>query len=278
MLHSRSQASFPTEFARMKFRFSLVQTALRALGFTTLLLGACGGRYQTIVEDDAASGRSSGGGPSAGRGGSVSSLAGSGVGGSGIAGSASAGASIGGTSMGGASSAGASSSAGSGGGTDCRMMKCSNPTKCLGGQEPIPVPGQCCVTKCSACPLCPSLNCPAGYHLETAASDCCPHCAPDNNVGFCQKGQQEYALQREQMVEKYSYGCASSSECVMVAPVNACEQGCSYAAVWYGISDSFEANLLNLADMNCSTCMKMPIPPCAPPSAPSCVNGRCTSQ
>src|SRR6478752_7496970 len=258
----------------MKHRFSLVQIALGMSGFTTLLLGACGGRYQTLREfDDAASGSSNGGSaPSAGRGGSASS----GAGGGGIAGSVSAGASSGASSAGASSAAGASSSAGSGGGNGCLFVKCAMPAKCLGGQEALTEPGQCCPTKCSACPPCPMLNCPAGYHLETAASDCCPHCAANDNVGFCQKGQQEYAVQREAMVEKYSYGCASSSECVLVTPVNACEQGCSYAAVWYALTDSLESNLSNLADANCSSCMKMPIPPCAPPKAPVCFNGRCT--
>jgi len=119
------------------------------------------------------------------------------------------------------------------------------------------------------------LKCPAGYHLEKANTDCCPHCSPDGNVGLCEKGKQEYATLRAEFLNKYSYGCASNLECAVIAPVNSCEQGCSYAAVWYGISTSFETNLSNAADANCSSCMPGPIPPCEPPPMPKCVNGQC---
>jgi hypothetical protein len=120
------------------------------------------------------------------------------------------------------------------------------------------------------------LKCPAGYHLETAAEDCCPHCSPDNNVGLCLKGQQEYATQRAQMLDKYSAGCVASSECVAIAPVNSCEQGCSYAVIRDSLVDSLQSNLSNLADANCSSCTQQPIPPCEPPPLPVCVNGRCS--
>ena len=254
----------------MKSRFSLTQTTLCAFALASLSVAACGGRYQTGREvfDDAAG--SGGSAPSAGRGGSVSSSAGSSMGGAGIAGSSS-----GGTSSGGTSSAGAASSGGGGGG-NCIFGKCTNPVKCLGGQDVVVEPGQCCPTRCGACPHCPMLTCPAGYHLETAASDCCPHCSPDGNVGFCEKGKQEYAVLRKEFLNKYSYGCASSSECAVIAPVNSCEQGCSYAVVWYGVADSFEANLSNAAAANCSSCMQGPIPPCVPPPMPRCVNGQCS--
>jgi len=261
----------------MKHRSSLVQTALSALGLATLLLGACGGRYQTVREsaDDTPSGSSGrAGAPSVGRGGAGSSLAGSSTGGVGIGGSSNAGASSAGTSGAAVSSGGTSGSAGSGGG-DCRFAKCMG-IVCLGGQERITEPGQCCATKCSACPPCPMLKCPGGYHLETATSDCCPHCSPDGNVGLCLKGQQEYAMQRSVMVDKYSYGCTSSSECVVVATVNSCEPSCSYAVIWTGAANSLESNLSNLADANCSSCKQGPLPACEPVPPPSCFNGRCS--
>jgi hypothetical protein len=247
----------------MTLRCSLIQTAFCAFGLAALL-GACGGRVQTTrqFDDDTAG---SGGAPSAGRGGSVQGRAGASTGGTGIGGSRSVGASGGGT----------SSSAGSGGGDGCRFAKCL-PLKCLGGQQPLTEPGQCCPTQCSACPPCPMLQCPTGYHNEVAAGDCCPHCAPDMTMDACVKGQQEYRKVREQMAEKYSYGCASDSECVIVAPATACEF-CSYAAIWYGLTDSFESNLSNLAAMQCSTCPVVPIPPCVPlPVAASCKSGRCS--
>gem|GEM_PF-1413699 len=260
----------------MKSCFSLTRTTLCAFAWAALSFGssgACGGRYQTIREafDDAAG--SGGSAPNAGSGGSVASRAGSsavGAGGAGIAGTSS-----GGTSSAGTSNAGTTSSGGAGG-SGCAFVKCSSPVKCLNGQEPLTEPGQCCPTKCSLCPLCPMLKCPAGYHVETAASDCCPHCSPDGNLGLCEKGKQQYAALRAEFLKKYSYGCASNSECAIIAPVNLCEQGCSYAAVWYGVADSFETNLSNAADANCSSCTQGPIPPCDPPSTPKCVNGQCS--
>jgi hypothetical protein len=119
------------------------------------------------------------------------------------------------------------------------------------------------------------LKCPPGTHTEAPASDCCPSCVSDADA-FCKKGLQAYAEQRDALLNKYQYGCASNSECVVVAPVNSCEQGCSYAAVWYGVSDSLESNLSNAADMYCSSCKQGPIPPCAAPPTPVCSNGRCS--
>lgn len=251
----------------MKHRFSLAQTALCVFGLAALMSAACGGRYQTIrlIDDDSAG--SGGSAPNAGRGGSVSSRAGSGTGGAGIAGTSSGGASRGGS--------GGVSSSGAGGGGGCMFVKCANPIKCLVGQEAVTEPGQCCPTKCTACPPCPMLKCAAGYHLETAAGECCPRCSPDANVGLCEKGQQEYRAFRAELLNKYSYGCASNSECVLIAPVNLCEQGCSYAVVWYGVADSFDTNLSNAADMTCSSCPQGPIPPCAAPPTPKCVAGQC---
>ncbi|HEY3254951.1 MAG TPA: hypothetical protein VGJ91_13420 [Polyangiaceae bacterium] len=88
-------------------------------------------------------------------------------------------------------------------------------------------------------------------------------------------GRQAYAQQREAILNKYRYGCSSAAECVVLAPVNLCEQGCSYAAVWYGVADSFDSNLSNAAAMYCSSCKQGPTPPCTPPPMPGCINGQC---
>jgi hypothetical protein len=140
---------------------------------------------------------------------------------------------------------------------------------------PVTAPDQCCPSQCSPCPPCPFLQCPAGYHAETAPGSCCPHCAADVNAAACVKGRVQYAMQRQAMLDKYSYGCASNSECVAVIPRNACEQGCSNAALWYGLADSFEANLSALASMTCSSCMQAQVPFCEPSPKPSCFDGRC---
>jgi len=88
-------------------------------------------------------------------------------------------------------------------------------------------------------------------------------------------GIQAYAAYRDALLNKYQFGCASDKECVNVAPLNSCEQGCSYAAVWYGAADSYDTNLSNAADMFCSSCKQGPIPPCAPPPIALCIDAQC---
>ena len=223
-----------------------LSTALSALGLGTCLLAACGGRFQTLreVDDDALSGSS--GASNAGRGGSASARAG-------------------------ASSAGAPSSAGAGGSANCATVKCAVPV-CPGGTAPQLLAGACCAT-CAPCP-CLAIDCPAGTHAETLAGNCCPTCIDDSGPA-CTMGLQAYAAQREAILHKYRYGCASASECTIIAPVNLCEHGCSYAAVFYGVADSFDSNLSNAAGMYCSSCKQGPIPPCDPPPKAYCFDGQC---
>ncbi|HYP76552.1 MAG TPA: hypothetical protein VER12_11375 [Polyangiaceae bacterium] len=260
----------------MKYQTFLASKALAALGLGALLLAACGGRYQTVRELEENGGSSSGGVPSASVGGSASVRAGSSSAGFG-AGSSSAGSGAGSSSAGsssaGSSSAGASSS-GSGGSSGCTNLKCAS-LKCLGGATPLTLPGQCCPTMCSTCSPCPGLRCPVGTHAETAVGDCCPSCVSDADLN-CKKGLQAYSMQRDAILNKYSYGCASDSECELIAPKNLCEQGCSYAAVWYGVADSLESNLSNAADMYCSGCKQGPVPPCVAPAVSVCVNNQCS--
>jgi len=91
----------------------------------------------------------------------------------------------------------------------------------------------------------------------------------------CTMGRQAYAQQRELFVSKYSGGCATSKECVIVTPVNSCESGCGYESVWYGAADSFEANLSSVASKYCYDCKRGPTPPCVPPPEPACIAGYC---
>ena len=121
---------------------------------------------------------------------------------------------------------------------------------------------------------CTDIGCAFSSHLEIQAGACCPVCVP--NPGFaCAAGQQSYAMDRQNMLLKYSYGCASSAECTVVAPSNRCEQGCQAAAVWYGEADSFTQNLSSSADMYCANCPPMPAEPCLAPHQAYCVNGQC---
>jgi len=124
----------------------------------------------------------------------------------------------------------------------------------------------------AGCPPCLAIGCGIGSHAETLAGNCCPTCVDDADAQ-CKKGQQAYLVQRDSFLQKYRAGCASSAECVIVAPLNRCER-CSYASVWYGAADSLESNLSNSADMYCSSCKLGPIP-CPPPPAPECIKGVC---
>ncbi|MEI9951835.1 MAG: hypothetical protein WDO74_23345 [Pseudomonadota bacterium] len=229
----------------MKYRPSLALTALAALGLGASLLVACGGRYQATAqgEDDPVSagsssgGSSSGGAPSMGRGGSAPARAG-------------------------ASGDGA-----------CNNVNCTT-ADCPAGSVPVLAPGACCATCESSCPPCPKVACGTGSHFEQPADTCCPICVDDWSSA-CQMGVQTYSAQRTAMLKKYSLGCSRSSECVTIAPVNLCEHGCSYGALWYGVADSFESNLSDAADMYCASCPQVPVPPCAPPPMARCINGQC---
>ncbi len=234
----------------MKPRASLAQTALCALALAVSLLAACGGRYQTIreLEDDP-------GAPSAGRGGAVPSSAGSSsAGSSNVAGSVGVG------------------GVGSGGAGPCDNVKCGT-IACPAGSAPVFAPGACCATSCSStCPPCG--KCPSGTHPENVSGSCCGTCVDDADA-LCKKGQQAYRAQRDAYLSKYQLGCASDQECVTLAPVNLCEQGCSYQTVWYGAADALDSNLSNAADMYCANCKQGPIPPCVPPPRAICYNGAC---
>jgi hypothetical protein len=246
----------------MKHRSSLTVTALCALGLSALLLEACGGRVQTLrelEEDPESGGRSTSSAGATGRAGAPSN--------GGAPSSAGAASGVGATSSGGASSAGGAS----GGGCS---RECATPA-CPPGSFPAFEPGACCAICVSNCGgACPLIKCAAGTRPETPPGSCCPICVDDGNAA-CRMGRTAYASQRETLLTKYSYGCASASECVVIAPVNSCESGCSYAAVWYGIADSFQSNLSNMAHKFCETCQGMPEPPCAPPLAPRCIGGQC---
>jgi len=223
----------------MKHRLSFALSAACVLAFNATLLSACGGRFQTVREvadDDSSGGR-----------------AGSGAG-----------------AIGGGGGGGGASNAGAGG--NCPQLKCAYPN-CPMGSTPIIPAGGCCPVCPSTCPPCPAVMCPAGSHAQLF-DDCCPVCVLDDTAA-CMKGQQAYASVRNELLNKYRYGCSNASECTVIGPINQCENGCAYTAVWYGASDSFVSNLLNAADTYCSTCKQGPTPPCAPPSPPVCIEGRC---
>ena len=237
--------------------------ALLLLAAGTWLATACGGRFRTIsdvtVDDDTAAGQSSAGAASTGR-------AGAATGGKPSAGAPGGGAQGAGAPSGGAPSAGA----GGCGNVNCPLIKCA------AGYEPVVLPGKCCPVCQASCQevMCPGVACPSNTHLEVPPGQCCPVCVDD--AGYqCSKGKELYAEQRAQFLDKYSRGCASASDCTVVAPMNQCEPGCQYEAVWKGAASFFSENLSSLASMSCANCGVQPIPPCLPPAAPFCINGQC---
>ena len=92
----------------------------------------------------------------------------------------------------------------------------------------------------------------------------------------CDDGQMNYAGWRQQFLEKYQGGCRTDTDCVVLAPVNRCESGCGYAAVFYLAVDDLTTNLKNDADKDCVGCAQDDAPPCDPPMAAHCVMGQCT--
>jgi len=217
---------------------------------TFCLLGACGGRARTINDDDdtaVRAGASSAGASSVGRAGAAS---------------------------GGAIASGGASSSQAGSGGQCNNVKCANPP-CPAGSTLVTPPGSCCPVCQPGCAQgCITIGCGPGTHPETLPGACCPVCVDDPGVS-CAEGMKGYALMRAQLLQKYEFGCASDADCVVLAPSNLCENGCQYAAVWYGAANFFTDNLANYADSNCASCMMGPLPPCAAPPIPICVMGQC---
>ena len=165
------------------------------------------------------------------------------------AGASSGGASNGraGSGTGGAGRAGSGNvgKAGSGtaGGVSCDQVKCGMPG-CGPGSQPVIPPGKCCAV-----------------------------CMVD--PGACMKGQAAYAMDRDAIGAKTSYGCNRDSECRVVEPTNACEPGCGALPVLVGSAEYLLGSLEYSAEQYCSTCPPVDVPPCVPPAAVHCVGGQC---
>ena len=249
---------------------STVLVALCAAGLC--LLGACGGRSRTIIgpDDDDTT-------PHGVAGASTSSAGASSVN---LGGATSAGAPAKGgapsTSGGAPARAGAPNA--SGGSPDqCQNVNCATP-QCEDGMKAVTLPGSCCEVCRPACEPaagCVAPLCGSGTHLGMSTGTCCPVCVEDPTVP-CDQGQMNYAKLRQQYLDKYQDGCKVDTDCVVLAPVNLCESGCGYAAVWYGSGDNFTSNLKSDADTDCAACMQGPVPPCVAPPAAHCVMNRCS--
>ncbi len=240
--------------------------ALCALGASVALGGACGGRAVTIEGGSengvgAYGAGASGGAVAAGGSGAASGRATGGTGNVGRGGSSSAG----------SASAGAASAGGEGG---CAHTSCP-PIACTGAV--VYAPGACCPTCESNCldQPCPGIACASGYQLQTQPGQCCPTCVPSTMVD-CATGEKNYAALKAALLSKYTYGCATDTDCVVSAPTNSCEPGgCGWVPVWKGAVESLNSNLANEAALDCVACGAVPVPPCAPPLPTRCVNQQC---
>jgi hypothetical protein len=239
----------------MKNRMPSGSGGWRGLRFCVLLCGACGGRAVTI-EGSTPNGAS-------GNGGAVAVAGAANVGGAG----GKAGASSAGSPGAGAPSGGA--------GNNCSQVECPA-LACGAGAMLVLEPGACCPTcesNCAAQP-CPDIACASGYQLMTQVGQCCPTCVASPMLD-CAMGQQNYQQSRAQLTGKYEEGCTSDAECIVVAPVNACETGCSYVAVLGVTFSDLTTNLASAAMTDCANCAPTPSRICSPPPVVSCVQGQC---
>jgi hypothetical protein len=76
------------------------------------------------------------------------------------------------------------------------------------------------------------------------------------------------------MVDKYSQGCNADSECVTITVANACEN-CQPVALWSAAAMDFSGNTSSFAKTECGACPAIPVPLCAAPPAPVCINHVC---
>jgi len=212
---------------------------LCAFALGAQLLVACGGRYVREPEGDALSaGGSSSGASNLDRGGSAPSLAGASNAGASSGGASSGGASDAGSSSGGSSSGGASAGSSSGGASDAGSS--SGGSSDAGSSDA----GECNTIECDQ---------------------------------SCRAGLEAYAAERQAILDRYGrYKCDRDRDCLAIAPLNSCEQGCSFESLRSGLLVTFDTQLENLANKYCSSCRLAPLPPCVPPDKVKCRGGRCT--
>ena len=223
------------------------------LGFA-LALGvfvACGGR-SIQGGDEGEAGASSGG---HNQGGTKTSAAGrTGAGGS---------VSQAGVNQGGVATAGTTAA---GGACTCSAIGCPL------NSRPVPNPDGCCFHCESDCPpACPGVACGSGSVLRMLPGDCCPRCIED----VCVTQHDVYHAIQSELVNKYgSISCTDSSECTTYFENNACSSGCGIP-IAISIVASLDSNLQNAAASICTPDCKLPVPPCGPTPAPSCIDNRC---
>lgn len=196
---------------------------------------ACGGRYQSLGDDDEP------GGGATGQGGS------------------SAGASHGGTGSGGKLSGGGKGgtiSVGTGGATTMGGAPIFGGSGTAGG--------------CT----CPPIACAPGYIAVPDPTGCCFHCQQDVE-GCEQAHVEYKRLRQDLLEKYRSSGCMTDADCAVYYEKNACEaNGCPVILPGNTIM-SFASNLENFAQTSCTGCFTEPLHPCEPVPPGLCRMGRC---
>ena len=172
--------------------------------------------------------------------------------------------------------AGVTGAAGQGGAAGAMCGLCP-PADCKPGFMPVTNPAVSCCAICRPVNCtnvrCAAVPCPAGNHVEMLDVDCCPTCLPGVVSVACTKGRANYAVQSEQLFDKYDAGpCQSDSDCALVVENNACARSC--ARPINANTVSFAGSNLDSFAIACATCPMPAIPPCAQLAA-FCSNGRC---
>ena len=234
-----------------------------------LISAACGGRF-TQTGDDGGEGATGSGGGNTGTGAGTSTGARpTGTGGKSVSTGGTA-TGIGGkaTGTGGKATGTGGKATGTGGKATCLDLPCPD-IDCAPGYVPVPDPSGCCKLGCrSLCEgtACPGIACGSGSHLEVLPDQCCPTCVPDN----CEEQRANYNNYRQQLIDKYSAsGCMRDNDCAVFYEKNDCAVGCGISVPRITV-DSLVSNLESYAKLNCNPNCMQPVPPCEPPSPPTC--------
>lgn len=109
--------------------------------------------------------------------------------------------------------------------------------------------------------------------LFTLALAACASAPPGEGAGGDCGAKKSAAVERVSKVLEQNSACATSADCVTIPFGNSCFDACTRSVSVAGKAAVEEA--LHRAENNaCEGCTLVP-PPCAPPSAPTCVAGHC---
>jgi hypothetical protein len=101
------------------------------------------------------------------------------------------------------------------------------------------------------------------------------HGAAGGRDAACEVGEVAYQQKRAQVLQSLSSrGCTTDTDCGSLWETNACVSTCGVAAPAAGV-DAAAQELDAFAQDRCHTCAPIPVPPCVPPQAIQCVEGRC---